>query len=439
MKNNPSVTYRYGYPLGRWSFILMLMGLLVAPCFSSEPISSPPATFADEPTASPCGVVLPLFWDEVSTLPPVDSPPATLPANLPLAAVPAVNRILTAPHTVGLVAYQIGAEEDGIYLNADIPYPLASTDKIVHLYAYAEAVADGTLNPEAPIPLADLARYYLPNTDGGAHPMALQEAYQTAQVTGDPPALPLALVPRMMIRFSSNAATDYLHELIGQAALEQAVLELGMDNHTAPCLILGQFLVMSNTSRPDTPDSDVLRALRQDSAAYAEAIASLATRYTTDQEFRRAQTASWQETQRPSLADQHLFTQTLAVRGSARAYAAMMARIAQDDFPDPTIAPTLRSYLEWVMQFPPNQALFSVLGYKGGSLPGTLTGAYYAIRLDETAPIVVALFYSELPLWTYSSWLSDSPHDALARWLLSDPAALPALRDYLAPLLPITP
>ncbi len=92
------------------------------------------------------------------------------------------------------------------------------------------------------------------------------------------------------------------------------------------------------------------------------------------------------------------------------------------------------------MQFEANQALFSNLGYKNGRLPGILTTVYYAYPLDKSAyplgdvaPIAIALFYRELPGRTYQLWRNQLPHDEFARWLLSDPAAIPALRNVLNP------
>ncbi len=53
---------------------------------------------------------------------------------------------------------------------------------------------------------------------------------------------------------------------------------------------------------------------------------------------------------------------------------------------------------------PHNQALFSNLGYKNGTLPGILTIVYYAYPIGETAPIVVALFFRDLEGRIYREW-----------------------------------
>lgn len=58
----------------------------------------------------------------------------------------------------------------------DRPRPVASAGKVVHLTAYAQAVAAGRTDPAAPVPFAEWERWYVPGTDGGAHPAALVDA-----------------------------------------------------------------------------------------------------------------------------------------------------------------------------------------------------------------------------------------------------------------------
>ena len=54
--------------------------------------------------------------------------------------------------------------------HADRVMPLASTVKIIIAIEYAEQAAAGTINPDELIPLDELDRFYVANTDGGAHP-----------------------------------------------------------------------------------------------------------------------------------------------------------------------------------------------------------------------------------------------------------------------------
>jgi len=397
---------------------------------------TPAATpFYTGPLSPPCGISLPAL--------PGDSAPITRTAPgesaaalrdlVPPAAWPAVQRLIAAPDTVGLVAYQAGREADGVDWNADAPMPLASVAKIVTLVAYVEAVAAGELQPLQPVPLADLERYYLPGFDLGAHRRALNELAQNDAILSpdDNPSVLLQDVPWMMIRHSSNAAADYLQQRLGQVRVEATAQGLGLTDGTAPCSSLGQFLLMANHERGQANDRAVLAGYLADAAGYGRDIALLADAYAADAGFRAGELAWRERTRRPAIDTQRYFAARLAPRGTAAGYAALMARLAQNGLSNPESSYLARRYLEWPNQFPANQALFSNIGYKNGALPGVLTTVYYAYRWNDPAPVVVALFFRDLPQDTYRRWRFDLPHDELARWLLSDPAAIPALAAAL--------
>lgn len=395
-------------------------------------IVPPTATTAPPPTLPPlaagaprCGLMLPVLPQEAGA-PTTSALPASLLALdvVPEAARPAVQQMLLRPGAVGLAAYELGREEEGVYLNPDLSLPLASVVKVIHLIAYAEAVQNGELDPAQPVTLAALEQFYLANSDLGAHPNAVAALRAEGKVFGDPPAVQLADVPRMMMQYSSNAATDYLHMLLGQERLEATIAALGLTSHTAPCPFLGQFLLMSQgesaaasyLADPDRYAADVMAA----TLAFSAGDSDMAQQ-------------SWRgRTQRPEMSIQELYSEHFNAHGSARDYALLMGRIADNQFGPWEHSVRIRSYLEWPTAFPVNQETLAWLGYKGGSLPGVLTAAYYAQPWNRARPVVVALFFHDLPLTTYRQWRRELPNDELARWLLYDREAIGVLRTILA-------
>ena len=407
---------------------------------SPPPTLTPATTAAATPffqgSPSPaCGQHLPLFTVETAvpttSLTPDPEALARLEAIIPDAARPALRQLLDHPQTVGLAAYRVGQQAEGVFLNADIPMPLASVVKIIHLVAYAEAVAAGQLNPLSAVSLAELENYYLPRSDLGAHQRAVAELAENGRTFADPPQIVLDEVPWLMIRHSSNAATDYLHRLLGQAVIEQTAISLGLTSQTAPCPFLGQFLAMSNHVRTANNDLLALEAYLADPLLYGQEVILLTDAFVTNEQF-RADEIAWLADQRPSSSStQEFFTAHLNAQGSARDYAALMARLAQNGLSNGESSFIARRFLEWPMHFEVNQEQFYNLGYKNGRLPGSLTTVYYAYPVGEATPIVIALFYRNLPNALYRNWRNSLPHDELARWLLSDPAALPALREVI--------
>ncbi len=375
----------------------------------------------------PCGTILPLIPPEKPLISNLDQ--HSIPAGLvPDAAYPALQRILQAPDTVGLAAFEVGRESEGVFLNADAPMPLASVVKILNLIAYANAVNAGTLDPGTWIPLSEMDRYYLPGTDLGAHAQALDEAEAGDLIGRDPPSTPLEEIPWMMIRHSSNAAADFLHMAIGQEGVERTALELDLTSQTAPCPWIGQFLAMSNHER-DGDNRSAVTGYMADPSSYGFEVMRLTESFANDAAFREAELS--RRSRRGQVVIQQLFADTLNPQASAGDYARLMARIMTNGLGSSYANILVRRVLEWPKTFPTNQELFSTVGYKNGSLPGVLTTVYYGQRLEDGKQVVVALFYRRLPMQTYRSWRQNLPHDELARWLLADPEAISLLRDWL--------
>jgi D-alanyl-D-alanine carboxypeptidase len=414
------------------------------------PANASPTPIFSGPLSPPCGLVLPAILPSAPAgqpLPTVDDAArAELRSRAPAPAWPALQRLLDAPGTVGLVAYQAGREAEGVYLNQNVLMPLASVAKLIVLAAYAEAVTAGELNPLERVTLAELDRYYLPNFDLGAHRRAIAELQVDGRILSpdDDPAVLLEDVAWMMIRHSSNAAADYLYLRLGQARIEETTIVLGLNSstesqpqgsHSAPCPFLSQFLIMANHVRGMANDRQVLAAFLQGTegaSAYGREASLLADAYINQADFREAEQAWRERTRQPSIDTQRFFAAELTPRGTAGNYAVLMYRLAQNGLSNPDSSFQARRILEWPNVFDANQEVFSNVGYKNGALPGVLTTAYYAYRWGDAAPIIVVLFYRDLPQQLYREWRFDLPHDELARWLLADPEAIPLLATALA-------
>jgi D-alanyl-D-alanine carboxypeptidase len=394
-------------------------------------------------TAAPTALPLPTADDRCGLILPLVSPPTAPETTIingrlnpavavPENAQPALDYLLQNPGDVGLVAFRVGAEANGVYLNPDQPMPLASVVKIIHLVAYAQAAADGRINPGDWLPVRELDRFYLQGSDLRSHPQSIQELFSRGLIGGDPQAAPMEELPWMMMRYSSNAASDYLHTLLGQRTIEETAVALGLSSQTAPCPFLGQFLTISNHTRVGDNEA-VIQALIDDPAVYGQLVMDLTLAYSEDAAFREAEGRWYQRSRRPSWAAQSLFSENLNAQGSARDYANLMAAIAQNEIGDPYVNFLIRRNLEWPLTaYSVNQELFFNVGYKNGSLPGILNTVYYASPRFGGGWVVVALFYRNLPEPVYQEWRRNLYHDDFARWLLTDPAAIPALRAALS-------
>ena len=390
-----------------------------------EPAADTPTPMQPDSDLIPCGVVLPIVNNDG------EQPTSKLSQSkvdfdsVPPSAQAALRRMLQDPDSVGLVAFELGNEDQGIYFNADTPMPLASLTKIINLVAYAEAADRGDIDPSEWIPVSELERTYLPGSDLGAHRASLRELEEKGLISAGDPALPMEQIPWIMMRHSSNAASDFLHMLIGQEKIENTVLDLGLATHSAPCPFIGQFLAISNDARSGN-DQLIVSGYMDDPEIYGREVMQLTDSFMNDPEFRRAE-GNW----RAPVSLQRTFASNLNSKASTRDYANLMSKIIQNEIGSDYVNILVRRAIEWPMIYPVNQQLYSSIGYKNGSFPGVLNIAYYGQRIEDGAQVVVILMFRDLPMQMYRQWRENLTHDELARWLLSDPTAIDNARAWI--------
>ena len=324
---------------------------------------------------------------------PPEVPAASVPANPPRPAdcgpAPAASPtspdgwlglLATTPDDVATVV------DDGrgsiVSHAAERPMPLASAVKIVHVAAYGRAVADGRLNPDEPIRLADWEAWYLPS-DGGAHVQALDAlGIPRDPATGlaaDPQrTVPLSTMVAAIVQFSDNAATDYLRERLGDDALVEAAAAGGWQDLDVPSELGSQLALV----RPqEAPPVTAPRAER------APVEIALARRYASDPAFREdsqrrlvAQAADIEA----YLLESERWAESTAV-GSAAQLAGLWRAVISGSFgPGADVA---RAQLEVGRPRPDGQ----VRAAKGGSFPGIGTMVLSVRRADGSLGIGVVL------------------------------------------------
>lgn len=300
-----------------------------------------------------------------------------------------------------LAAWDVGDEDAGVYFDADALRALASTVKVVPLALYGERLDTGAWDAGEPVTVADVERYYLPHTDGEAHPLAM------ADLDG---GLTLDGVARAMIRFSDNAATDWLLHRLGREAVDEGAARL-----------------LGADQGPIHPLSGTLLLAQRDGGAsddVATAAWALSARLGDDEALRaELQARAREDGPGLSLQAQLELSHGLDNRASARSVARLMERV----FADPRAGVAFaRAQLAWPMAYDENRQDFALLATKGGSLPGTLTSAYFA-ETKRGRRRVLALFLHDLPFATWVALSQSFAQQKLERKLLLEDGALEQL------------
>ena len=147
--------------------------------------------------------------------------------------------------------------------------------------------------------------------------------------------------------------------------------------------------------------------------------------YRHDPSYRAIIQSYWGQRGQPSMLIQREYVAEFETEGTAAGYAALMAGLVTGQIGSPASNAAMRAQLEWpFLEFESNQENYQVIGYKNGTLPGVLTTAYYAWPYWSDQPLVLVLFYRNIPAETYQLWRRQLPHDSFAHWLMSNPNAI---------------
>lgn len=281
--------------------------------------------------------------------------------------------------------------------NSDRIMPLASAVKTMIAIEYAKQAAAGVIHPEERVPLHELERFYLPNLDGGAHPAWLE--YIGQNPNAEQGAVTLEEVAKGMIRFSSNANTDYLQDKLGLDRIHAGITELGLKRHEPLFPLNGALLIPHELMKGYTGLGEMeakAKAKEELLAMPADRFRAMAVQVSgklkadTDGSYKReANLRSWYDPEFDRFFSDHLTGAT------TQEYASVMAKLNGGSHFSPEVHRYLDPVMEGLMENPANRELFHRAGRKGGSTAYVLTDAIYATAKDGTRT-ELALFFNDL-------------------------------------------
>ncbi|MFJ7678933.1 serine hydrolase [Peribacillus sp. NPDC097198] len=271
-------------------------------------------------------------------------------------------------------------------VNSTVQLPLASTVKIIMAIEYAQQAAEGLMDPDQKVQIADIEKFYIPKTDGGAHEAWLSQVGTSGNV-------PLCEVVNGMIAYSSNANTDYLMNLLGMDSINSVPKSLGIPNHeplypiSASLFIPSTLMKEKNFTRKET-----LHAIeKMEMAEYRSWALAINERWKskppTEQEKKEA-------TKLLSLDFQKIWSDRLS-RSTTKDYVSIMKILNNKMDLDQHVHEHLDPIMEQLMKNPSNRKWLLHAGQKGGSTAFVLTVAMYATDRDGNRT-ELALFSNNL-------------------------------------------
>ena len=257
--------------------------------------------------------------------------------------------------------------------------PLASTVKIIIAVEFAFQVDEKLINPDSIVSISEIDKYYIPRTDGGAH------AQWKRSITGKSivDSISLMEIAIGMIRYSSNANTEYLLDVLGLDKVNQRITKLDINSHD-PIYYLTSSQILSYVAFPELLSDEILLL---DSLSNLTS-ADIQLWCDSIHEQLKKEKFNIESFQGNKLSVQKIWSDNLP-RSTVKEYSDLLSKINSKSYFKTEIHKTLDKMLEGLMLNATNRKWLKHAGQKGGETKYVLTNAAYGTTLTGNKTEIV--------------------------------------------------
>lgn len=259
--------------------------------------------------------------------------------------------------------------------------PLASTVKLIIAMEFARQVSEGQLDKNEQISLTELDLFYIPNTDGGAHPEWLSQVRQQKLIHNN--HVNLIEVAKGMMAFSSNANTEYLLRRLGLDAINQQLALFNLRDHDDLYHFCAAVMIPAYLEEQYENEQVLDKLTKMSHEEYVLLAGQLAAELADGklQELKQKVMPMSENLQR-------IWSDRLP-RGTTSDYLHLLESINQKAFLPKNMQAVLDEIVETAMTNPRNQTWLKHAGQKGGSTKWVFTlAAYFTDHLHNTTELV---------------------------------------------------
>jgi len=268
-------------------------------------------------------------------------------------------------------------------LNPQKPMSLASTMKVIIAIEYACQASNGMLNPDEEVGLLDLNRYYVARSDGGAHPAWLKSIREETQND----SISIREIASGMIRYSSNANTEWLCDKLGLVNINNQLNKLGVKSHEDIFYPVSS-LFIGDEEFPDLQDEELETAVTEMSQEeYRESANRIHSKMKADTNYIKRE-------RNKEIRMQKIRSNKLP-KSTVEDYVKIMKKINSRTHFTPSEQAYLDEIMEYLLKNPANKKWLKHAGKKGGSTAIVLTSAIYATDLKGNTT-ELAYFFEDL-------------------------------------------
>ena len=296
--------------------------------------------------------------------------------------------------------YMLKNDYEFAKLNEDKPMPLAGVSNLIVAVEFAKQAAYNVFGFNALIPLKELNKYYLPNTDEGAYKAWIRYESRIGHIRND--SVKLIDVARGMIMYGSQANAEFLMELLGFNNLKNDIKMFGFKQHSLLYPMPSSLFLYQNPKglQEDKVLKEILNLKEDD---YYKAIFAIHRELFNDsgyiQKFRP---------QDLSIKMQKAWSARLP-SSTAKEYAKVLRLINSRIVLNEKSYAVLGKLLESTMESPTSKTWLKQAGMNGGSTISVYTRTIYATLKDGTK-LELAYFFNDLngkENYKLQSWTND--------------------------------
>ena len=270
--------------------------------------------------------------------------------------------------------------------NSDTIMPLASTVKTIIAIEFARQAAAGIIKLDDEIDTLELDKYYFSGTDGNAHPNWLEYVRKEKLSKGS--KVKLLEVAKGMIRFSSNANTEFLMDKLGFENLNALLDTLGLTAHQKFYPFVSALVVCQKPKDEDIkPFIENLESMSMEN--YIKKSFEAHEKFKTDSLFKKKFDCE------SIYIDQEKIWSNRLIGGSPKQYVSVMQKINSRTYFDSTTQIIIDDIFEWSLKNKENKFSAKHFGMKGGSTTYVLTEALYATDFENNKT-EIAIFFNNL-------------------------------------------
>lgn len=269
--------------------------------------------------------------------------------------------------------------------NADTVMPLASAVKTIIAIEFAYQAAAQVIDTATMVDTMDLDKFYIPETDGGAHQKWLNTLRDNKQFVDG--KVSIMQVAKGMIHYSSNANSEYLMHVLGLNNINARLDSLGLAEHQPIYPFVSAMLVCMVPQGKDY-NTHLNQIYAMDMEQYRKACMDIHNTLPQNDSLKKTFYTNGLD-----LKIQKVWSTRLP-GGSCKMYAQLMQKINERAFGN-EVHGYLNPIMERLMESKNNASWLDRAGKKGGSTAYVLTETLYATD-KENNQTALAVFFNNL-------------------------------------------